>query len=44
MDMSVDHLLEETEGLKNAKQIPDILQVHKAIGHMDVSCFEIFFV
>ena len=35
--MSVDHLLEETEGLT------DILQVHTAIRHMDVSYFAIFF-
>ena len=43
MDMSVDHLLEKMEGLKNAKPIPDILQVHTAIRHMDVSYFAIFF-
>ena len=41
--MSVDHLLEEPEDVKNAKPIPDTLQVHKGIRRMDVSCFAIDF-
>ena len=41
--MSVDHLLEEPEDVKNAKTIPDTLQVHKAIRRMHISCFAIDF-
>ena len=41
--MSVNHLLEEPEDVKNAKPIPDTLQVHKAIRSVDISCFSIDF-
>ena len=41
--MSVDHLLEEPEDVKNAKPMSDTIQVQKAIRHMDISCFAINF-
>ena len=41
--MSVDHLLEEPEDVKNAKPIPDTLQVHKADRRTYISCFTIDF-
>ena len=41
--MSVDHLLEESEDVKNAKPMSDTIQVHKAIRCMDISCFAINF-
>ena len=41
--MSVDHLLEEPEDAKNAKSIPDTLQVHKVDRRMYISCFAIDF-
>ena len=40
--MSVGDLL-ETEDVENAKSIPDMLQVHKAIKLIDRSCFAISF-
>ena len=39
--VSVDHLLEEPEDVKNAKPIPDTIQVRKAIRRMNVSCFAV---
>ena len=41
--MSVDYLLEERKDVKNAKPIPDTLQVYKAIRRMDISCFAVGF-
>ena len=41
--MSVDHLLEKPEDVKNAKPIPATLQVHQAIRRMDINCFTIDF-
>ena len=41
--MNVDHLLEESEDVKNAKPMSDAIQVHKAIRRMDISCFAINF-
>ena len=40
---SVDHFLQKPEDVKNAKPIPDTLQAHKSIRHMDKSCFAITF-
>ena len=39
---TADDLLEELEYVKNPKQVPDMLQVHKAIRTME-SCFGIDF-
>ena len=41
--MSVDHLLEEPEYVKNVKPIPDAPKVHRSIIRMDISCFAIDF-
>ena len=41
--MSVDHLLEKPVDVKNVKPIPDMVQVHKAIRLMDISCNTIDF-
>ena len=41
--MCVDHLLKEQEDVKNAKPIPDTLQIHKAIRRMNISCFAMDF-
>ena len=40
---SVDHLLEKSVNVKNAKPIPDMIQVHKACRLMDISCITIDF-
>ena len=43
LHMSVEHLLEVPEDVKNAMSVPDTLQVYKAIRSMDISCFAIDF-
>ena len=43
LDISVNHLLEKPEDVKNVKPIPDTIQVYKVIRCMNISCFAIEF-
>ena len=43
LNLSVDHVLEEPEDVKNVRPIPGTIQVHKAIRRVDIVCYAIDF-